>query len=66
MNRFALRLKDLRWSLDMTMEEFAKSVGINPNTYKNYDSGHRKPTLQLLKRLVLVYNINLNDWILCI
>ena len=64
MSGFSQKLKQLRWSQDMSMRQFAKSLGINPNTYKQYDSGCRRPTVTLLKRLVEVYNINLNEWIL--
>ena len=64
MNKFTQKLKQLRWSKNMTMREFAESLGINPNTYQQYDLGYRKPTLNLLKKLVTVYNINLTEWIL--
>ena len=64
MSNFTKRLKQLRWSQNMTIENFADSLGVNYNTYKGYDSGYRKPTVTLLKKLVEVYNINLNEWIL--
>ena len=64
MNSFANRLKELRWLHDMTMNEFAKTLNINENTYHSVESGYRKPPVKLLKELVLVYNIDLNDWIL--
>ena len=64
MSNFTKRLKQLRWSQNMTIEKFADSLGVNYNTYKGYDGGYRKPTVTLLKKLVEVYNINLNEWIL--
>ncbi len=59
-----MKLKQLRWSQNMTIKEFAESLEININTYQKYDLGYRRPTIRLLKQLVLVYNIDLNDWIL--
>lgn len=64
MNNFTKKLKQLRWSQNMTIEEFANSLSINQNTYKGYDGGYRRPTIKLLQRLVLVYGINLNEWIM--
>lgn len=64
MSAFSQKLKQLRWSKNMTMREFAESLDINPNTYQQYDLGYRKPSLKLLKELVLVYNVNISDWIL--
>ena len=64
MNEFSLKLKQLRWSQDMTIREFAESLSMHPDTYANYEKGNRKPSLKLLKELALVYNIDLNEWIL--
>lgn len=64
MNDFANRLKQFRWSHNMTIKEFSETLNMNMNTYHSVESGYRKPTIKLLKELVLVYNINLNDWIL--
>ena len=64
MSDFTKKLKQLRWSQNMTMREFAETLGINPNTYQQYDMGIRKPTIKLLKKLVIVYGVNLNEWIL--
>ena len=64
MSNFTKRLKQLRWSQNMTIKAFAESLGINQNTYQQYDLGYRRPTVTLLKKLVEVYNINLNEWIL--
>lgn len=64
MSGFSQKLKQLRWSQNMSMRQFAESLGINPNTYKQYDSGYRKPTIKLLKQLFWVYDIDLNEWIL--
>lgn len=63
-NSFANKIKEFRWSHDMTIKEFSETLGINMNTYHGVESGYRNPTIKLLKALVLVYNINLNDWIL--
>lgn len=64
MTKFSMKLKQLRWSKNMTMRQFAESLGINPNTYQQYDLGYRKPNLKLLKQLFWVYEIDLNEWIM--
>ena len=64
MDKLTQKLKQLRWSQNMTMKEFANSIGINELTYQQYDLGYRKVSLKLLKQLVLVYKIDLNEWIL--
>ena len=64
MSKFSRKLKEFRWSMNLSMREFAESLDINENTYKDYDSGRRKPSVILLKKLVLVYDINLYEWIM--
>ena len=64
MSDFAIKLKKLRWSQDMTIREFAESINMNQFTYACYEKGNRKPSLRLLKELALVYNIDLNEWVL--
>lgn len=64
MSEFTIKLKQLRWSQDMTIREFAETLNMNHFTYACYEKGNRKPSLRLLKELALVYNIDLNEWIL--
>ena len=64
MNEFSMKLKQFRWSQDMTIREFADSLNMNHFTYACYEKGNRKPSLRLLKELALVYNIDLNEWVL--
>lgn len=64
MSDFSERLRQLRWSHDMTMKQFAESLDVNANTYSSVESGRRNPSIKILKELILVYNIDITDWIL--
>ena len=64
MSKFSMRLMQLRWSLDMTRKEFAESLGMNQSTYTSYETIRKHPSVELMQKLVLVYNIDLNEWIL--
>ena len=64
MSKFSMRLMQLRWSLDMTRKAFAESLGMNASTYTSYETVRKHPSVELMQKLIKVYNINLNEWIL--
>lgn len=48
---------------NMTQKEFAKKVGINPNTLRNYETGRVLPNQALLATLCYYLNVD-PEWIL--
>lgn len=53
-------LKNLRMSLDMTQEEFGKSVGIAKTTYSNYEQGIREPKSDFWISVANKYNVTID------
>ena len=56
-------LKTLRDSLDMTQEEFGKSIGIAKTTYNNYETGEREPKSDFWIAVAEKYGVSI-DWLM--
>ena len=48
----ALLVKELRGSLSLTQEQFAREVGVTYSTVNNWENGKRAPQPFLLRRLL--------------
>lgn len=48
---FAKRLKQLRKSRKLTMQEVADYVGVAKSTYAGYESGYRQPTIESIQTI---------------
>ncbi|WP_235560878.1 helix-turn-helix domain-containing protein [Bacillus sp. FJAT-28004] len=48
---FAKRLKQLRKSRKLTMQEVADFLGVAKSTYAGYESGYRQPTLESIQTI---------------
>lgn len=59
----ANRLVALREKLDMDQTTFAKSLGIEKNTYNAYERGKRPLTIETAKKIRRRYGISV-DWLL--
>lgn len=53
-------LKALRDSLNMTQEEFGKSIGLAKSTYNNYETGARKPKSDFWIAIAQKYNVSID------
>ena len=53
-------LKALRDSLNMTQEEFGKSIGLAKSTYNNYETGVRKPKSDFWIAIAQKYNVSID------
>lgn len=51
-------LRFLREEFDKTQSEIGEILNVTPQTYSNYESGHRLPDLPSLIRLAQYYNID--------
>lgn len=54
------RLKECREKIGITKQEAAKRVGISQPAYLRYESGDRKPSLQVLKEIAHVLNTSVD------
>jgi transcriptional regulator with XRE-family HTH domain len=57
------KIKYLRKSLNLTQEEFAKSLGVEQAYISQIENNQRKPSFEVLQKLYEVYNISA-DYIL--
>lgn len=64
MSKFSIKLKELRKDENLTIKEFAETLKMNMWKYAQYEKGVNKPSLELIKELYLVYDIDLEEWIL--
>ena len=58
--RFSERLKVLRKELGLTQDDLAKSCDVQLTAISKYETEVVKPSFEMLSRLGLVYNVNLN------
>lgn len=52
------RIRDLRKSLKMTMEQFGEKIGVTKSTISNLENGNRKATEHMIKSICREYNVN--------
>lgn len=50
-------LKDLRQSAELTMKELATKAGISECYYSQIESGHRRPAVDVAKKIAAVLDI---------
>lgn len=58
---FGLRLRYLRKLKGWTLEELAFESGINRNYLSNLENGSRNPTLKMLNKLSLTFEMTLSE-----
>ena len=54
------RIKQLRKTLNLTMEEFGKRLGVTRTAISNIESGNRNVTEQMFKSVCREFNVNEN------
>ena len=55
------RLRALRKQRGATLEQLAESTGISVSTLSRLESGHRRPTLELLLPLAQAHRVPLDE-----
>ncbi|WP_329792550.1 XRE family transcriptional regulator [Lentzea sp. DG1S-22] len=55
------RLRDLRQRRQLKLSDVAKATGLSTSTLSRLESGHRRPTLDVLIPLAQVYRVALDD-----
>lgn len=56
------RIKELRKSLGLTQEKFAKRIGIKRNTLANYEVGRNEPIDGIIFSMCKEFNVN-EEWL---
>ncbi len=58
----AMRLKELRETLELNQSDFSKSIDLKQQTYSAYEKGINKPPIDILIKIAEKYNVSL-DWL---
>lgn len=58
---FAQKLKQLRYSNNMTMNELGKQIGISKQALSKLESGQREPSLYTVVKIANYFNCSLDD-----
>lgn len=53
-------LRELRKKKGITQDELAKMLGIAKSTISMYENGNREPSIEQLKRLAAIFNVDMN------
>ena len=56
------RIKELRLTLNLTQDAFAKRLGVKRNTVGNYETGNRVPSDQSIFSICREFNVN-EEWL---
>ena len=62
-NLFPGRLKSLRQELSIRQSEMAKILGVPLTTYANWEQGRTEPGIEMLRKLGVLLDVNLDDLI---
>lgn len=54
------KLKELRKSKNMTMEELANKVGVQKSSISLYENGKINPSLEVIKNIANIFNVSIN------
>lgn len=54
------RIKDLRVDADLTIAELAEKLDISARTISRYEKGISEPTVSVLIKLCLIYNVSID------
>mgnify|MGYP002676941200 CR=1 FL=1 len=60
---FTERLQKLRKTLKLSQDELSTQLGISYRAYTSYERGDRKPSIEVLSKLLEVVDVNLN-WLI--
>lgn len=57
---FSDRLKELRTSKGLTMEQLGKELDSTKGTISNYENGNKKPSLDMLIKIADYFNVSID------
>lgn len=63
MSDLAERLKEIRKTKSLTQQELGQILGVSKQAVANIESGHNKPSIEFISKLIENLNINSN-WFL--
>ncbi|WP_286892497.1 S24 family peptidase [Thermobacillus sp.] len=58
---YGKKLRELRKLEGWTQEQVAKKLGITKQTYSHYENENRKPSLNMIRELAAIYQVNIDD-----
>lgn len=61
---FGKRLNQIRKSRGYTAQNMSESLSVSIRTYRNYESGHTAPSLEMLVKIADILNVP-TDFLLC-
>ena len=59
--QLGMRIKYLRSKLKWSQEDLALSANINKNYISDLENGRRNPSLEILERIAVAFNITLEE-----
>ena len=59
--KFNERLRHLRKERGLRQSDIAKKLNIKSNTYNGYETGNRTPSLDTIKDIAMVFNVDYNS-----
>jgi putative transcriptional regulator len=59
---FAIRLRELRLARGLSREELAGLAGLGRGTVRDYEQGHREPTLKSAIRLAEALGVSVDEF----
>ena len=59
--QFGMRIKYLRKRLKWSQEDLALNSNINKNYISDLENGRRNPSLDILERIAIAFNISLEE-----
>ena len=63
MEGLAQKLTDLRLEKGLDKSEVSKLLGLSKNAFGNYEAGIREPSLDILKRICIIFDVS-SDYLL--
>lgn len=57
---FSLRLKELRKTNNLTLEQLGKNIGSTKATMSNYETGQKKPSLDMVIKLADYFQVSID------
>lgn len=55
------RLREIRDNCALTQQQVANALGIERSTYTNYETGNTEPSMDTLRKIILLYGVPLRE-----
>lgn len=56
------RFKELRTTYNLSANKLAKSLGVDPSTISKIENNNAKPSIDLVQKMCILFDITLNDF----